>query len=147
MDMKCRRAATRRDISAESEVGNPTNEPLVPGRHILVRLRQVELDVREWRHGIYPRTIFARAFHDDHVRRYRWNGTSAVPVNLRGYKYPGRYPILPGVPLTFSATVREIWPDGTAQINRAYIRLDRQPESTRRAYAEKFGIPLHELGM
>ena len=55
--------------------------------------------------------------------------------------------MLPGVPLTFSATVREIWPDGTAQINRAYIRLDRQPESTRRAYARQLGIALHELGL
>jgi hypothetical protein len=27
------------------------------------------------------------------------------------------------------------------------FRLDRQPEATRRAYAEKCGVPLHELGM
>ncbi len=33
------------------------------------------------------------------------------------------------------------------QINRAYIRLDRQPEATRRAYAKEFGIALHELGL
>ncbi len=27
------------------------------------------------------------------------------------------------------------------------IRLDRQPEATRRAYAKEYGIPLRELGM
>ncbi len=45
------------------------------------------------------------------------------------------------------ANVREIWPDGTASISRPYVRLDRQPEATRRAYAEECGIPLHELGV
>ncbi len=49
--------------------------------------------------------------------------------------------------MTFAANVREIRPDGTAQINRAYIRLDRQPEVTRRAYAKEFEIPLDELGL
>jgi hypothetical protein len=76
-----------------------------------------------------------------------WYGTNPTPVNLRGYRYPGRYPVLRGVPLTFAANVREIWPDGTASISRPYIRLDRQPEATRRAYAKGYGIPLGELGL
>ena len=114
---------------------------------MLVRLQQEELDVREWRHGIYSRTNFARTFRDDQGRRYRWYGSNPRPVNLRGYKYPGRYPVLRGVPLTFAANVREIWPDGTASISRPYLRLDRQPEATQRIYAREFEIPLHELGL
>ena len=31
------------------------------------------------------------------------------------------------------------------KISRPYIRLDRQPEVTRRLYADEDGIPLHEL--
>jgi hypothetical protein len=54
--------------------------------------------------------------------------------------------VLPEVSLTFSATVREIWPDGTASISRPYIRLDRQPEETKWAYVEEYNIPLGELG-
>jgi hypothetical protein len=30
---------------------------------------------------------------------------------------------------------------------RPYVRLDRQGEATRRAYAVKYNIPLRELGM
>jgi hypothetical protein len=114
---------------------------------MLVGLRQEELEVREWHDGIYPRTNFARTFRDDQGRRYRWYGTNPSPVNLRGYRYPGRYRVLPEVSLTFSATVREIWPDGTVSISRPYIRLDRQPEATRRAYAGEYGISLYELGL
>jgi hypothetical protein len=55
--------------------------------------------------------------------------------------------VLPEVSLTFSATVREIWPDGTVSLSRPYVRLDRQPEATRRIYAEEHGIPLGELGL
>jgi hypothetical protein len=54
---------------------------------------------------------------------------------------------LRGVPLTFAANIREIWPDGTVSLSRPYLRLDRQPEATRRAYAEEYGIPLDELGL
>jgi hypothetical protein len=43
-----------------------------------------------------------------------------------------------------AANVREIWSEGTASISRPYIRLDRQPEATRRAYAREFGIALDE---
>ena len=32
-------------------------------------------------------------------------------------------------------------------LSRPYIRLDRQPEATRRAYAKEYGIPLRELGL
>ena len=91
--------------------------------------------------------MFVRTFRDGQGRQYRWNGTSPVPVNVRGYRHPGRYLLLPGVPLTFAANVREIWSDGTARISHAYIRLDRQPERTRRLYADEFSIPLHELGL
>jgi hypothetical protein len=49
--------------------------------------------------------------------------------------------------LTFAANVREIWLNGTVSISRPYLRLDRQPEATRRAYAKEYGIPLRELGM
>ncbi len=55
--------------------------------------------------------------------------------------------MLRGVPLTFDATVREIWPDGTVSLSRPYIRLDRQPEGSKRSYAEEYGIPLGELGL
>ena len=103
--------------------------------------------MQEWRHGIWPRTTYVHTFRDDQGQRYRWNGTSPVPVNLRGYRYPGRYPVLQGIPLTFNANVREIWPDGTAIISRPYIKLDRQPEATRRAYAREFRIALEELGL
>ena len=68
-------------------------------------------------------------------------------MNLHGYRHPGRYPLLPGVPLTFDANVREIWPDGTVSISRPYVRLDRQPEETKWAYVEEYNIPFHELGL
>ena len=64
-----------------------------------------------------------------------------------GYRYPGRYPVLRGVPLTFAANIREIWPDGTVSISRPYVRLDRQPEETKWAYVEEYNIPFHELGL
>ena len=54
---------------------------------------------------------------------------------------------LRGVPLTSAANIREIWPDGTVSLSRPYIRLDRQPEATRRIYAEEYGVPLRELGL
>ena len=49
--------------------------------------------------------------------------------------------------MTFSATVREIRPGGTVVIQRPYIRLDRQSETTRRANAEEHDIRLRELGL
>ena len=64
-----------------------------------------------------------------------------------GYRHPGRYPVLRGVPLTFAASIREIWPDGTASISRPYVRLDCQPEETKWAYVEEYNIPFHELGL
>ena len=49
--------------------------------------------------------------------------------------------------MTFAANIREIWPDGTASISRPYVRLDRQPEATRHAYAKEYGTSLRELGL
>ncbi len=49
--------------------------------------------------------------------------------------------------MTFAANVREIVPDGTVSVSRPYIRLDRQPAATRRAYARQFGISLDELAL
>jgi hypothetical protein len=121
--------------------------PLASGRHQLTGLRLTGLDVREWRHGLYPRTTFVSTFRDREGRWYRWNGTNATPINLRGYRYPGRYPALPGVALDFAATVRRTLGDGTVVISRPYIRLDRQPEQTRHEYARECGIPLGELGL
>lgn len=41
--------------------------------------------------------------------------------------------------------------EGTVTAHQALVasrlRLDRQPEATRRAYAKEFGIALHELGL
>ena len=102
------------------------------------------MECRSW---IYRTIKFRRIFGDDQGRRYCWYGTNPRPVNLHGHRYPGRYPVLPGVPLTFDANVREIWPDGTVSISRPYVRLDRQPEATQRIYAEECGIPLGELGL
>jgi hypothetical protein len=45
------------------------------------------------------------------------------------------------------ANIREIWPDGTVSLSRPYLRLDRQPEATKRAYARVFEISLDELGL
>jgi hypothetical protein len=134
------------DSGTEFEAGNPTGEPLSLGRQVLVGLRLVDTDIINTRYGRHRITKYGHTFRDDQGRQYRWYGTNPTPLTLRGYRHPGRYRVLPEVSLTFSATVREIWPDGTVSISRPYIRLDRQPEATRRAYAKEYGIPLHELG-
>jgi hypothetical protein len=131
----------------EFEAGNPTGEVPVVGRHTLVELHLEEQEAVECRSWIYRTIKFVHIFRDDQGRRFCWYGTNPRPVNLRGYRYPGRYPVLRGVPLTFDANVREIWPDGTVSVSRPYIRLDRQPEATLRVYAVKCGIPLGELGL
>ncbi len=135
------------ESGTQSDTAEPGSEPIATGRHTLVELQLEEQEAVECRSWIYRTIKFVHTFRDDQGRRYRWYGANPRPVNLRGYKYPGRYPVLRGVPLTFDANVREIWPDGTASISRPYIRLDRQPEATRRAYAEEYGIPLRELGL
>ncbi len=135
------------DSGTQSDPGEPGGELRALGRHTLVELHLEEHEAVECRSWIYRTIKFAHTFGDEQGRRYRWYGTNPRPVNMRGYKYPGRYPVLRGVPLTFAANIREVWPDGTASISRPYIRLDRQPEATRRAYAVKYGIPLGELGL
>ena len=135
------------DSGTHSDAGEPGDEQPALGRHTLAALRLEEYEEQTWRSWIYRTVKFVHTFRDDSGRRYRWCGTNPKPVNLRGYRYPGRYPVLRGVPLTFNANVREIWPDGTVQISHPYIRLDRQSEQTRRAYAWMFDIPLEELGL
>ena len=49
--------------------------------------------------------------------------------------------------MTFAANVREIWTDVIVSLSRPYIRLDRQPEATLRAYAKEYNIPLGEIGL
>jgi hypothetical protein len=135
------------DSGTQSAAGEPGGELPALGRHTLAGLRleeQEALECRSWRYRIIK---FAHTFRDAQGRRYRWYGTNPRPVNLRGYRFPGRYPVLRGVPLTFAANIREIWPDGTVSISRPYLRLDRQPEATRHIYAEECGIPLDELNL
>jgi len=127
--------------------GKPGNGMLTVGRHTLIELHLEEQEAVECRSWIYRTIKFLRIFRGDQGRRYCWYGSNPRPVNLHGYKYSGRYPVLRGVPLTFAANIREIWPDGTVSISRPYIRLDRQPEATQRIYAEECGIPLGELGL
>jgi hypothetical protein len=129
------------------DFGKPGNGVLTVGRHTLVELHLEEHEAVECRSWIYRTIKFVHTFRDAQGRRYRWYGTNPRPVNLRGYRYPGRYPVLRGVPLTFDANIREIWPDGTANISRPYLRLDRQPEETKWAYVEEYNIPFHELGL
>ena len=131
----------------QSDAGAPGGELPALGRHTLVELHLEEYEAVECRSWIYRTIKFVHTFRDAQDRRYRWYGSNPRPVNLRGYRYPGRYPVLPGVPLTFDANVREIWPDGTVSLSRPYVRLDRQPEATQRIYAREFEIPLHELGL
>ena len=135
------------DSGTQSAVGKPGNGMLTVGRHTLVEIHLEEYEEKTWREWIYRTIKFIHTFRDDQGRRYRWYGSNPRPVNLRGYRYPGRYPVLRGVPLTFAANVREIWPNGTVSISRPYVRLDRQPEATRRVYAREFEIPLDELGL
>ena len=45
------------------------------------------------------------------------------------------------------ATVTDIWSNETIIISNSYIRLDRQSEETKRAYALAFDISLDELGL
>jgi hypothetical protein len=137
--------ATGGDCTRQSHPDSSASEPLVPGRQILVGLRLVDSDVINTRRGRYRSTKYALTFRDDHGRQYRWYGTNPSPITLCGYRHAGRYPVSPWVPLTFSATVREIWRDGTASISRPYIRLDRQPEPTKRAYGQQLGISLEAL--
>jgi hypothetical protein len=91
------------DSGTEFEAGNPTGEPLSLGRQVLVGLRLVDTDIINTRYGRHRITKYGHTFRDDQGRRYRWYGTNPHPVNLRGYRYPGRYPLLRGVPLTFAA--------------------------------------------
>jgi hypothetical protein len=135
------------DSGTQSNAAEPGSELRALGRHTLVELHLEEYEEQTCRSWIYQRIKFAHIFRDDSGRRYRWYATNPRPVNLRGYRYPGRFPVLPGVPLTFAANIREIWPDGTASISRPYLRLDRQPEATRRIYAKEYNIPLGELGL
>jgi len=127
--------------------GKPGNGMLTVGRHTLVGLRLEEQEAVECRSWIYRTIKFIHIFRDDQGRRYCWYGSNPRPVNLRGYRYPGRYPVLRGVPLTFAANIREVWPDGTVSLSRPYLRLDRQPEASKRSYVEEYNIPLHELGL
>ena len=135
------------DSGIQSAVGESGGELTALGRHTLVELHLEEQEAVECRSWIYRTIKFVHIFRDDQGRRYRWYGSNPRPVNLRGYRHSGRYPVLPGVPLTFAANIREICPDGTASISRPYLRLDRQPEATQRIYAKECGIPLHELGL
>jgi len=133
------------DSCTQFDAAEPGSEPIATERHTLVELhleRQEAVECRSW---LYRTIKFVHIFRDDQGRRYCWYASNSKLVNLRGYKYPGRYPVLRGVPLTFDANVREVWPDGTVSLSRPYIRLDRQPGATRRAYAQRFGIPLGEL--
>jgi hypothetical protein len=135
------------DSGTQSDAAEPGVELRALGRHTLIELRLEEHEAVECRSWIYRTIKFVHIFRDDQGRRYCWYGCNPRPVNLRGYRYPGRYTVLRGVPLTFAANVREIWPDGTVSLSRPYVRLDRQPEATRRAYVEEYNIPLDELGL
>ena len=142
-----RAPAKPRPAGTYTDAGPAGIGALALGRQAVVGLVQEQCEVRDWRRGFWPSRKFVRSFGGEQGRRYCWYGTSSTPVNVRGYRNPGRYPILPGVPLTFSATVTDIWPTGTIIISKAYIRLDQQPEETRRAYADEFEIRLDKLGL
>ena len=136
-----------RTPSTDFDSGSQIAAPLDLGRQMLAGLTLVDSDVIESRRGQYRSTKYAHTFRDDQGLQYQWYGTNPTPLSLSGYRYPGRYRVLPGVPLTFPVTVREIWSDGTVSICRPYIRLDRQPEATRRIYAQQYGIPLEDLDL
>jgi hypothetical protein len=121
--------------------------PLAVGRQTLVGLRLLDFVAVEIGRGRYRSTVFCHSFADDQGRQYRWYATNPTPAHPRGYRHPGRYAVLPDVPLTFAAAVREIWRDGTVSISRPYIRLDRQCAATRREYAKQHGIELIELDL
>jgi hypothetical protein len=143
-------AATARSTNSASGLNGDRDvyiAPLAPGRQILVGLVLLDCVPVEIGRGRYRKTIFCHSFADDQGRQYRWYASNPTPTTLHGYRYPGRYAVLPDVPLTFAATVREIWRDGTVSISRPYIRLDQQPEPARRDYAREFGIPLDQLSL
>ncbi len=100
---------------------------LLLGRRLLrgMRLESCTLDDR------FGMTALYHTFRDDQGLSYRWNGSNPEPVNVRGRLQPGRYRLIPGVPLDFRASVFGHWPDGTIRISRPYFRLDGQPEATR----------------
>ncbi len=111
------------DSDIQSAVGESGSDLTALGRHTLIELRLEEQEAVECRSWIYRTIKFVHTFRDDQDRRYRWYSSNPRPVNLRGYRYPGRYSVLLGLPLTFAANIREVWPDGTVSLSRPYIRL------------------------
>jgi len=142
-----RAVARPRPIGTNTDAAQSAIGALALGRQTMVGLVQEEFEVREWRCGLWPNRRFLHIFRDDQGRRYRWYGTNPAPINVRGYQHRGRYPVLPGVPLTFNSTVTDIWSNETIIISNSYIRLDRQSEETKRAYALAFDISFDELGL
>ncbi len=120
----------------------------VPGKHLIGRrlLRGMRLESCTLgdRFGM---TALYHTFRNGQGLIYRWKGSNPEPVNVRGYGPPGRYRLIPGVPLDFKARIRGQWPDGAIRISNPYFRLDAQPEATRREYARKYGISLDDLGL
>jgi hypothetical protein len=116
---------------------------LLIGRRLVrgMRLESCTLDDRFGMIALY------HTFRDDQGLTYRWKGSNPEPINVRGYRHPGRYRLIPGVPLNFKARTRGQWPDGAIRISNPYFRLDSQPEATRREYARRYGIPLEDLGV
>ncbi len=121
--------------------------PPPPGSQELAVLRLVESEAYFRSRSAWPHPRIARTLRDDLGRIYRWDGTCSLPVYLHGRGKPGRYPLIEDVPLALRATVGRVWHNRTISISRAYIRLDQQPEETKWAYVEEFGIAPNELGL
>ncbi len=117
------------------------------GRRVHLALRLEKRRVRTRLAWGYVEPSITCLFRDDLGGSASWTGRNSKPVNARGYRHPGRYPILRNVELQVSATVKSVEDDGTVVLTRPYIRLDRQPEATKRAYVEQCGVGPSEVGL
>lgn len=144
---RIQRKPAKRRSKPGTTAPSPDIESIKPGQRIQTVLLPERRRVRTRMDWGYRKLEVTWLFRDARGRQVLWAGTNPAPVNVRGYRQPGRHPILRGLPLTVAATVKAVKDDGTVVLSRPYLRPDRQPEPTKRAYVEQCGVAPGDVGL